>query len=85
MESNQNELIHNLEKLHTTELGVARMKRNLSFHVDDVVEWCSEKIQKPNATIARHGKNWYITVDGFEITVNASCYTIITVHKLKRS
>lgn len=28
---NKNELILNLDKLHTTELGVVRMKRNLYF------------------------------------------------------
>ena len=28
---NKNELILNLDKLHTTELGVVRMKRNLSL------------------------------------------------------
>lgn len=81
MDSNQNKLIYNLEKLHTTELGVARIKRNLSWNVDDVVEWCMDQIQKPNAAITRKGKNWYIDTDRFEITVNASCYTIITVHK----
>ena len=31
------ELILNLDKLNTTELGVVRMKRNLSLEVDDVV------------------------------------------------
>ena len=30
---NKNELILNLDKLHTTELGVVRMKRNLSLEV----------------------------------------------------
>ena len=34
---NKNELILNLDKLNTTELGVVRMKRNLSLEVDDVV------------------------------------------------
>ena len=29
--SASNELLHNLDKLHTTELGVVRIKRNLSF------------------------------------------------------
>lgn len=31
---NKNELILNLDKLNTTELGVVRMKRNLSLEVD---------------------------------------------------
>ena len=38
------ELIDNLDKLHTTELGIVRIKRNLSLDTDDVVGWCKNKI-----------------------------------------
>ncbi len=31
-----NELLRNLDKLHTTELGVERIKRNLSLDTSDV-------------------------------------------------
>ena len=31
------ELLKNLDKLHTTELGVERIKRNLFLDTDDVV------------------------------------------------
>lgn len=34
-----NDLITNIEKLHTTELGVQRIKKNLSLDTDDVVKW----------------------------------------------
>ena len=34
------ELLDNLEKLHTTELGAGRIKKNLRLEVDDIVEWC---------------------------------------------
>lgn len=34
-----NELLKNLDKLHTTELGVERIKRNLSLDTDDVLLW----------------------------------------------
>ncbi len=77
------ELIDNLDKLHTTELGVVRIKRNLSLDTDDVVEWCKNKISSKNAVITRNGKNWYINVDSAVITVNAYSYTIITAHKEK--
>lgn len=77
------ELISNLDKLHTTELGVVRIKKNLSLDVDDVVKWCREKIENSNAFIVRKGKNWYIDIDHCEITVNAYSYTIITAHKIK--
>lgn len=78
------ELIFNLDKLHTTELGVVRIKKNLSLDVDDVVRWCRDKIQNPNAMIIRRGKNWYVDIDDCEITVNAYSYTIITAHKIKK-
>ncbi|MCH5271652.1 MAG: DUF3781 domain-containing protein [Lachnospiraceae bacterium] len=78
------DLLNNLDKLHTTELGVVRIKRNLSLDVDDVVEWCKKKIDSANAVISRNGKNWYINIDEFIITVNAYSYTIITAHKEKK-
>ncbi len=78
-----NELLKNLEQLHTTELGVARIKRNLSLETDDVIEWCKAKINADNAVITRKGKNWYVNADGCIITVNAYSYTVITAHKEK--
>ena len=78
----QNDLLLHLNSLHTTEMGVERIKRNLSINIDDVVGWCREKIRDSNADIARRGKNYYITVDNCIITVNAHSYTIITAHKL---
>ena len=80
----ENELLNNLAKIHTTELGVVRIKRNLSLDIDDVVEWCKNKITSKNANITRKGKNWYITVEGCIITVNAHSFTIITAHKEKK-
>lgn len=79
----KNELLDNLNQLHTTELGVVRMKRNLSLETDDVVKWCKDKISSASTIITRNGKNWYIDVDGCIITVNAYSYTIITAHKGK--
>lgn len=79
------ELLDNLDKLHTTELGIERIKRNLSLETDNVIGWCKNKISSENAAIVRKGKNWYITVDGCMITVNAYSYTIITAHKVNKS
>lgn len=79
-----NELITNIDKVHTTNLGVERIKRNLSLDINDVVKWCKEKIISNNALITRKGKNWYVYIDGYIITVNAYSYTIITVHKEKK-
>lgn len=79
--SSQNELILNLDRLHTTELGIMRIMRNLTLEVEDVVTWCRDKIQRTDASIIRKGKNWYINIYNCEITVNAYSYTIITAHK----
>lgn len=74
------ELLNKLDKLHSTELGAIRIRRNLSLDTEDVVLWCQTKIKSDNAVITRKGKNWYVNVDGCIITVNAYSYTIITAH-----
>ena len=80
----KNGLIENIEKLHTTPMGIDRIRRNLRLgdDVKDVVVWCREKILDSNAVITRQGKNWYVKIDGCEFTVNAYSFTIITAHKL---
>ena len=83
-ENRMNELLANLDKVHTTEMGIERIKRNLSLDTDDVVEWCKDKIKSSSADITRNGKNWYVNVDDCIITVNAYSYTIITAHNEKR-
>lgn len=75
-----NDLIENIEKLHTTEMGIERIKRNLSLETDDVVAWCRAKILDKDALIERVGKNWYASIGSCRITVNAYSYTIITAH-----
>lgn len=79
-----NELLKNIDKLHTTELGVLRIKRNLSLDTDHVVDWCKTKINSADAVITRSGKNWYVNVDHCIVTINAYSYTIITAHKEKK-
>ena len=79
-----NELLDNIDKLHTTELGVVRIKKNLSLETEDVVEWCKDRICSNSAVITRNGKNWYVNIDACVITVNAYSYTIITAHKEKK-
>ena len=83
MVNDECDLLSNLDKLHTTALGIERIKKNISLDVEDVVNWCREEIEKNNACISRKGKNWYISVDKFKITVNAYSFTIITAHKIK--
>ena len=76
-----NDLIMNIDKLHTTEMGVERIRRNLSLDVDDVVDWCKTTILDCNTVIERKGKNWYAKATDCVITVNAHSYTVITAHK----
>jgi len=64
-------------------MGIDRIKRNLQLDTDDVVAWCKEKINKNGCLIEKKGKNWYIEVYGYKITVNAYSYMIITAHKIK--
>lgn len=78
-----NTLIENINKLHTTEMGKERIRRNLQLETEDVVQWCRTRILSENASIERTGKNWYVTVGSCRITVNAHSYTIITAHKIK--
>ena len=79
------DLLQNLDKLHTTGMGIERIKRNLSLHTEDAVDYCKNKILLSHAVITRNGKNWYVDVDDIVITVNAYSYTIITAHKKKRT
>lgn len=77
-----NELLKNIERLHTTPMGIERIKRNLELDNENVVEFCIQAIQKEYAQIERRGKNWYIKVDDAIFTVNAHSFTIITAHTL---
>jgi len=77
-----NELIKNIDKIHTTELGIVRIKRNLEFKENDIVNWCKNLVIK-SKEIYKKGKNWYVYYDNIIITINGNSYTIITAHKMK--
>ncbi|MDR0913566.1 MAG: DUF3781 domain-containing protein [Oscillospiraceae bacterium] len=73
-----------IQKLHTTPMGAERIRRNLGLGNADVVEWCKNAVANaPDSAIVRRGKNWYVSGDGFVITINVHSHTIITAHKLK--
>ena len=71
----------NLDQLHTTDLGAARIKRNLDLQVDDVVLWCKEYVKQADIMIGQ-GKNWYVYRSGIVITISAQSNTIITAHPI---
>ena len=49
-------LLDNIDKIHTTEMGIDRMKRNLKMDTDDVVEYCKNRILDKNCNIYQQGK-----------------------------
>ena len=76
-------LLDNIDKIHTTEMGVGRIKRNLKIDTDDVVEYCKNKMLDKKCNIYKRGKNWYCEVENIIITINSHSYTIITAHIVK--
>ena len=77
-----NDLISNIDRLHTTKMGIDRIKRNLKIDTD-VVEFCKNQILDKKCIINKKGKNWYCKINNIIITVNSYSYTIITAHIVK--
>lgn len=78
-------LLQSLSQIHTTPMGVERIKRNLCLSERDVVTYCKEKIASPNCEITKRGKNYYCKIDDIIITVNSFSFTIITAHINKQA
>ena len=76
-------LLDNISKVHTTEMGIDRIKKNLKLNTNDVVEFCKNKILDKNCNIYKQGKNWYCEIDNIKITINSYSYTIITALLIK--
>ena len=77
-----NDLLLNIDRIHTTELGMIRIRNNLDI-TEDVVNFCKNKILDMRCNIEKHGKNWYCRIDNIVITINSYSYTIITAHRIK--
>lgn len=80
---NKEIVLSNIDKVHTTEMGIRRIKKNLKLDTDDVVEYCKNKVLDKNCNIYQQGKNWYCEIDNIKITINSYSYTIITAHLKK--
>ena len=76
-------LFDNIDKIHTTEMGIDRIRKNLKIDTKDVVVYCKNKVMDKNCNIYKQGKNWYCEVDNIKITINSYSYTIITAHIIK--
>lgn len=73
-------LLSNIEKIHTTKMGSDRIKKNLKLNIENIVEYCKNKVLDKNCKIYKQGKNWYCEIDNIKITINSYSYTIITAH-----
>ena len=80
---NKDILLSSIDKIHTTEMGIDRIKKNLKLNTNDVVEFCKNKLLDKNCNIYKQGKNWYCEIDNIKITINSYSYTIITAHLIK--
>ena len=77
-----NDLLLNINKIHTTEMGIDRIKKNLNLETNDVVKYLIDKIK--NSNISKKGKNYYCEIDNIIITINSYSYTIITAHRKEK-
>lgn len=77
---NKEILLSNIDKVHTTTMGIDRIKKNLNLDTDDIVFYLKNKIVDKKCNIYKKGKNWYCEIDNIKITVNSYSYTIITAH-----
>ena len=73
-------LLDNINKVHTTEMGINRIIKNLKLNTNDGVEYCKNKVLDKNCNIYKQGKNWYCEIENIIITINLYSYTIITAH-----
>ncbi len=76
----KNVLLENIDKIHTTEMGIGRIQKNLEIS-EEPVSYCISKLKQENAVVTKEGKNYYVNVDDCIITINSSSFTIITAHK----
>lgn len=60
---NKHILLNNIELVHTTEMGIERIKKNLKLNTDDVVTYCKQKILNTACNIYRQSKNWYCEIE----------------------
>ena len=56
-------LLENIDKIHTTEMGVGRIQKNLGIS-DEPVSYCISKLKQENSVVEKEGKKYYVNVDG---------------------
>lgn len=53
---NKEILLANIDKIHTTEMGIGRIKKNLKLNNNDIVEYCKNQILNKSCNIYKKGK-----------------------------
>ena len=76
-------LLENIDKIHTTKMGINRIKNNLKLDINNVEDYCKKILLDKNCNIYKKGKNWYCEMNNIIITINSYTYTIITAHIIK--
>lgn len=74
------QVLENIDKIHTTELGIERIKRNLKLDSENVLDYCIKIIKDDCSVVSKIGKKYYIANKNIIITVNSYSFTIITAH-----
>lgn len=57
MNTNKEILLENIDKIHTTKMGINGIKKNLKLDTKDIVLYCKYKILDKNCNIYKQGKN----------------------------
>lgn len=76
----QEHLIDHIDQIHSTPLGIERIRSNLNLQEEDIVNWCKSLVKSETSQILKRGKNWYVRQGEIELTINAGNYNVITGH-----
>lgn len=49
-------LLDHIDQLHTTDMGISRIEKNLKLDTDDVVLYCKNKVLDQKCNIYKQGK-----------------------------
>lgn len=74
-------LVENINKIHTTSLGLTRINKNLNLKCDDVISYIKDIILNIETIVYKKGKNYYVKNNDIIVTINASSFTIITLKR----
>ena len=79
-----NNIVSNIDKIHTTELGINRIKKNLNID-GDAVEYIKKYLLDSRCLIYKRGKNYYCEINNIIITINSYNFSIITAHIIDKN